>query len=209
MTLYPFASSILTVDRIQFAQNGVWEEVQTVYPDSFKDLYNLSNWLDSAPRDIAMETLFMNESELCGFFGIRIKEPPSAIRTLSWMRLVTLAAIKKPRPFEELVSLCLETLGLPPDLPKTQPTFEMGVFNFWNTADPLKLKYSPLEELEKLIGIESPPSWLQNGHEAPICLEYVWREPAHIWISRNVSVKSNGRYFLDMARVENVYCNKD
>lgn len=209
MTVYPFASSVLTVDRIQFAQNGVWEEVQTVYLDSFEDLYNLSNWLELAPRDIAMETLFIEESELYGFFGIRTKELPSAIRTLSWMRLVTLAATKNPRPFNQLVSLCLETLGLPPDLPKTQPTFEMGVFNYWNTANPLELGYFPLEELNKLIATKSAPSWLQDGHEAPICLEYVWHKPAHIWISRNVSVKSNGRYFVDMARVENIYRNKD
>lgn len=208
MSTYPFASSILTVDRVQFAQNGVWEEVQTVYPDSFEDLYNLSNWLERAPHDIAMETLFMDELELRGFFGIRIKEPPSAIRTLLWMRLITLAATKKPRPFEQLVSLCLETLGLPPSLPKTRPTFEMGVFNFWNTANPLELGYFPLEELKKHIATRSTPSWLQDGHKAPICLEYVWHEPAHIWISRNVSVKSNGRYFLDMVRVENIYHNK-
>ena len=56
MTAYPFASSVLKVDRLQFAQNGFWEQAQTVYPNSFKDLYNLSNWLEQAPRDIAVET---------------------------------------------------------------------------------------------------------------------------------------------------------
>ena len=210
MTTYPFASSVVTVDRIQFAQNGVWEEVQTVYPDSFKDLYNLSNWLERAPCDIAMETLFMEEtSELSGFFGVRTKDSPSAIRTLSWMRLATLAASKNPRPFNELVSLCLGTLELPSKLPKSKPTFEMGVFNFWNTANPLILGYSPLEELKKLIATKSALLWLQNGHESPICLEYVWHQPAHIWISRNISVKSNGRYFVNLTRVENIYYNKD
>lgn len=135
MNKYPFASSVQTADCLQFAQNGVWEEVQTVYPGSFEDLYNLSNWLELAGRDIAMETLFMDGSELSGFFGVRTKDLPSCVRTLSWMRLATLAASKKPRPFNELVSLCLGTLGLPSEFPhpQTKPTFEMGVFNFWNT----------------------------------------------------------------------------
>lgn len=71
----------------------------------------------------------------------------------------------------------------------------------------MKLGNSPLEEIKKLMATQSAPSWLQDGHEAPMCLEYVWHEPAHIWISKNVSVKLNDRYFVDLARVENTYHN--
>ncbi|VEP17284.1 hypothetical protein H1P_580031 [Hyella patelloides LEGE 07179] len=206
MTNYPFVSSVVTVDHLQFAQNGIWEQVQTVYPDRFEDIYNLSNWLDRAPRDIAMEMLFMDEKlELSGFFGVRTKDLPSANRTLLWMRLATLVATKDNKPFSELVSLCLETLKLPSMLPKTKPVFEMGIFNFWNTAEPLKLGDSPFEEIKKLMALKTGSSWLYDGHEAPICFEYVWYLPAHIWISRNISVKSNNRYFIDMARFKRTY----
>ena len=159
---------------------------------------------------VQVTTLFMDEtSELSGFFGVRTKESPSAIRTLSWMRLAMLAASNDPIPFNELVSLCLVTLGLPSKLPKSKPTFEIGIFNYWSTANPLVLGDSPLKEIEELTATQSAPSWLQNGHEAPICLEYVWYKPAHIWISQNISFKSDGRYFVDMAKLErNLSLNK-
>ncbi|MBD2099954.1 hypothetical protein [Leptolyngbya sp. FACHB-261] len=210
MTAYPFASSLLSVNHLQFAQNGAWEKVQTVYPGSFEDLYDLSNWLDNAARDVAVETLFMDEtSELSGFFGVRTKDFPSAGRTLMWMRLATLAATRNKKPFSELISLCLRTLNLPPTLPDTKPVFEMGIFNFWNTSDPLILGNSPLEKLTELMATQAGPSWLRDGHEAPICLEYVWHDPAHIWISRNISVKLNGRYFVDIEKIKRTYHNEN
>ena len=206
MTEYPFLSSVLTVDRLQFAQNGIWEKVQVVYPDSFADLYNLSNWLDRAARDVAVEALFMDKTaELSSFFGVRTKDLPSASRTLMWMRLATLVATRNSKPLSELIGLCLRTLNLPSTLPNIKPVFEMGIFNFWNTAEPWILGDSPLEKLKESIATQTGPFWLQNGHEAPICLEYVWYIPAHIWISWNISTKSNGRYFVDLEKVEAVY----
>ena len=140
----------------------------------------------------------MNESELSGFFGVRTKDLPSASRTLLWMRLAMVAATKNSQPFNELVSLCLGTLELSSTLPDTKPIFEMGIFNVWNTAVPLRLGDSPLERLKELTALQTGPSWLYNGHEAPICLEYVWYVPAHMWVSRNISVKLNGRYFMEV-----------
>lgn len=209
MPSHPFFSSTLAVNHLQFAQNGVWEEVQTVYPNRFEDLYDLFDWLDRAARDVAVETLFVDKmSELFGFFGVRTKDLPSAYRTLMWMRLATLAASEKSRPFNELVSLCLTALNLPPALPDIDPTFELGVFNFWNTAVPVILGKSPVEKLTELITNQHGPSWLYEGHKAPICLEYVWQLPTHIWISRNISTESNGLYFIDMEKVKRVYYNE-
>lgn len=209
MSPHPFVSSTLAIDHLQFAQNGVWEEVQTVYPNSFEDLYNLSDWLNRAGRDIAVETLFLDErSELFGFFGVRTKDFPSADRTLMWMRLATSTASEKSRPFSELMSLCLTALELPSALPDIEPTFELGVFNFWNTAVPVILGKSPVGKLTELIAKQRGPSWLYEGHKAPICLEYVWQVPTHLWISRNISTKSNGLYFIDMEKVKRIYYNK-
>ena len=206
MATHPFVSSVLTVDHLQFAQNGVWEEVQTVYPNNFEVLYNLSNWLDRADRDVAVETLFVDTpSELSGFFGVRARDFQNAGRTLMWMRLATLAASGKSRPFNELMSLCLTALNLPPSLPDAEPTFELGVFNFWNTAIPIKLGKSPVEKLSEIMTKQSAPSWLYKGHKAPICLEYVWQVPAHIWISRNISTKSDDLYFIGMEKIRRVF----
>ena len=206
MTVHPFSSSTVTVDHLQFAQNGVWEDVKTVYPDNFSDLYDLSTWLAEAARDIAVEAIFMDEtSEIHGFFGVRTKDLANASRTLMWIRLATLAAQKESRSFSELMMLCLTALGFSPSLPDIEPTFELGVFNFWNTAVPVILGGSPLEKLIELTANQNGPSWLYEGHEAPICLEYVWQVPTHIWISRNISTQSNGRYFVDTEKVRNVY----
>lgn len=209
MTTHPFVSSTLAVDHLQFAQNGIWEEVRTVYPNNFSDLYSLSNWLDVAARDVAVETLFVDTtSELLGFFGVRTKDLPSAARTLMWLRLATLATSEKSRPFSELMSLCFTALNLPPMLPNVEPAFELGVFNFWNTAVPVMLGKSPVEKLTELIAKQHGSSWLYKGHKAPICLEYVWQVPTHIWISRNISTQSNDLYFIDMEKVKRVYYNK-
>lgn len=206
MAMYPFADFVQTVDHLQFAQNGIWERVQTVYPDSFEDLYNLSNWLNLAARDVAVELLFLDHaSELAGFFGVRTIDIPSPSRTLMWMRLATLAATSKYKPFSELTSLCLEALNFPPMLPDKQPGFELGVFNFWKTAKPLTLGNSPLEQLTTLMATQAGPAWLHTGHKSPICLEYVWHVPAHIWIARNISTRSQGRYFVDMTKAERIY----
>ena len=206
MAVHPFVSSVLDVDRLQFAQNGVWEDVQTVLPNRFEDLYSLMTWLDGAARDVAVEALFVDTtSELFGFFGVRTQDFPNAERTLMWMRLATLVASGQRRPFTELMSLCLAALNLPPVLPDIEPTFELGVFNFWNTAGPVILGTSPVENLTELIATQEGPSWLYKGHQAPICLEYVWQVPTHLWISRNVSTKSGELYFLDMAKIKGVY----
>lgn len=204
--MHPFVSSTLTVDRLQFAQNGVWEDVQTVYPDSFEELYKLSHWLEQAARDVAVELLFVHEtSELFGFLGVRIHDLPSPSRTLMWTRLAMLAVTEEDKPFSELMSLCLTELGLPSILPDIEPTFELGVFNCWKTAVPVMLGDSPIENLTELMATQSGPSWLYKGHKAPICLEYVWQVPAHIWISRNISTQSNGLYFVDMEKLKKVF----
>lgn len=205
MTVHPFSSSTVTVDHLQFAQNGVWEDVKTVYPDNFRDLYNLSTWLAEAARDIAVEAIFMDEtSEIHGFFGVRTKDMANAGRTLMWIRLATLAAAQESIPFSELMNLCLTALNFPPSLPDTAPTFELGIFNFWNTAVPVMLGNSPLKKLIEIMANQNGPSWLYEGHEAPICLEYVWQIPTHMWISRNISTKSNGRYFVDTDKFRSV-----
>lgn len=210
MAVHPFVSSVLDVDHLQFAQNGVWEDVQTVFPNSFEDLYNLATWLDGAARDVAVETLFLDEkSELSGFFGVRTQDYPNAGRTLMWIRLASLAASGKRRPFTELMSLCLTALNLSPVWPNhVEPTFELGVFNFWNTAGPVVLGKVPVEKLTELIASQTGPLWLYEGHQAPICLEYVWQIPTHLWISRNISTKSGDLYFVDMEKVIEVYYGK-
>ena len=208
--IYPFSSSTLTVDHLQFAQNGLWEKVRTVYPNNFGDLYELSDWLDKAARDVAVEALFIDsESELSGFFGIRTRDLPSANRTLMWMRLATLVATKESQSFSNLIRLCLTALHLSPELPDVEPTFELGVFNAWNTATPVLLGSSPLEKLTELLETQTGPSWLDKGHRAPICLEYVWFVPTHLWIAKNISTKLNNLYFVDMEKVRHVLSNEN
>ena len=134
----------LTVDSLQFAQNGVWEDVQTLFPNRFDDLYRLSAWLNQAARDVAVEALFVTpEDELKGFLGIRVHDAPSAERTLMWLRLAILLASEAVRPFDQLLDLSLTMLGFPSTLPNTAPTFEMGVFNFWQSATPLLSGHDP------------------------------------------------------------------
>ena len=199
----PFSTSSLTIAHLQFAQNGIWEQVETVRPNCFADLHQLSHWLDQAARDVAVEALFMNEAEeLTGFVGVRTQDLPSDRRTLMWLRLAALIATTEPKSLDELLSQCLGALQLPTALPATAPTFEMGIFNFWNTAEPLRFKDSPLAELTALLVTGTGPAWLKQGHIAPICLEYVWHQPTHIWLSRNVSTQSEGRYFVDLEQVK-------
>ncbi|MEL6382833.1 MAG: hypothetical protein AAFQ89_10240, partial [Cyanobacteria bacterium J06626_18] len=170
--MYPFISDEVLVDRVQFASNDIWEDVQVVHPGNFKDLYLLSVWLDCAPRDIAAEALFTDDREsLTGFLGIRAKDLPNAQRTLLWMRLTMQTLREEKIPFTQLVNIFLKSLEFSPAELTLEPTFEMGVFNFWKTAEPLLLGTSPLETLTELLKSEKGPDWLFHGHEAPICLE--------------------------------------
>lgn len=200
---YPFKNSTVLVSHVQFASNGEWENVQTVHFGNFQELNDLSSWLDQAPRDVAAEILFEDDrGELIGFFGIRTNDIKGPQRTLAWMKFVMSALKAKKVFFPDLIENCLQELGFPPSIPSSELTFEMGIFNYWNTADPLLLGSSPLDEIDRLQKDNKLPAWFSDGHEAQICLEYVWYDPTHIWISQVVSDKRDGKHYKNLKEVK-------
>jgi hypothetical protein len=149
--------------------------------------------------------LFLNKNnELVGFFGLRSNKVSSAERTSSWLEFAKKALNTRNLPFTELVRNTLPTLGFAPIMPDSKLTFEMGVFNFWKSATPMLLGSSPLLEIKKQQDENSAPKWFSEGHEAPICFEYVWYDPTHIWVSQIVSNKVNNKHFIDIKLVENL-----
>ncbi len=201
--MYPFKFETVSIDSVQFAADGKWEEVQTVHPGNPDDLATLSSWLDRVSEDVAAEVLFVDDQgELDGFFGVRTIAPTGPDRSCSWVNFTKQATETSELQFSELVARCLPTLGFPTTIPNSELTYEIGVFNYWNSATPLLLGTTPLDSINDYRQDDQSPSWLNQGHLAPICLEYVWHDPAHIWVSRAISRKRDDRYFVDMALVE-------
>ena len=204
--MHPFQQDDISVDHLQFAGDGDWEAVEIVEPGNIAQLLALTEWLENAPRDLAAEALFLdNNRELDGFFGVRTNEPASSERTLAWTQFALQALESLKAPFKSLTGNCLKALGFPPTIPQAAPSFEIGIFNFWNSAEPIKLGTTPIETLEQLLKENRGPKWLREGHQAPICFEYVWHQPTHIWVARNASSKSGDRYFLDLDLVKKIY----
>ncbi len=203
--MYPFKDEVVIIDHVQFAADGNWEDVQIVRRNDPTELDDLSDWLGQAADDVAAEVLFLNEHhEISGFFGVRQQSLSGKDRTRSWLNFTEKALSASKIYFKDLVKNTLPTLGFPSHIPKSELTFEMGIFNFWKSAEPMLLGTTPLATIEDMCQKNSAPVWFSEGHDAPICLEYVWYDPAHIWVSQIVSDKVDNKHHVDMKKVKNL-----
>jgi len=162
----------LARSSIQLASDGRWEDAVAV---ERTDHEALDRWLAKSGPNIAIESIYCDSSgSLKGFFGFRRIIESSEQRLSIWQGVIGL-------------------LGAPHLLNSAPNGIELGVFNQWLSAAPIKLHKNRLD----LADVNFGPGWIRDGATAPICREHYWMVSELFWIGEVVSSEANGRHWID------------
>lgn len=181
----------LVRSSVQLASDGHWEDA---VPIERTDPRALRRWLTESGSNVAIESVYCNASgSLHGFFGFRRIIKDAEERASFWEGMLKAADPYQSRAPGEQLAAWLGLLGVPSVLEATPAGTELGVFNQWLSAGPVKLPGTRLNEAD----IVSGPDWLRIGATAPICRERFWLAPERVWVAETLTFFEGGRYRVD------------
>ncbi|MBW6496494.1 MAG: hypothetical protein K0B16_18450 [Burkholderiaceae bacterium] len=181
----------LVRSSVQLASDGRWEDA---VPIESTDRHALHRWLAESGPNVAIESVYCDASgDLQGFFGFRRIFEDTEERTSFWEGVVQATeAYQSVAPRQQLVAW-LGLLRVPSMLEASPSGTQLGVFNQWQSAGPVTLRGTRLNEAD----IASGPDWLRSGATAPICREHYWMTPQRVWVAETLTVLGGGRYWVD------------
>lgn len=181
----------LVRSSVQLASDGRWEDAVSI---ERTDPCALRRWLADSGSNVAIESVYCNASgSLQGFFGFRRIFEDAEERASFWEGTVKATEEYQSLPPGEQLAAWLGLFGVPSMLEAKPAGTQLGVFNQWLSAGPVKLPGTRLNKAD----IVSGPDWLRTGATAPICRERYWLAPERVWVAETLTFYDGARYRVD------------